>query len=63
MNNLYRELNSNNMLAQFEKFKASFQGDPRQEVQKLLDSGRMSQETFNKLSQQASQLQRLFGQR
>ena len=63
MNNLYRELNGNNMLAQFIEFKRTFQGDPREEVQKLLDSGKLSQEQFNKLSEQATQLQKFFSQR
>lgn len=63
MNKLYRELNSNNILAQFEQFRASFQGDPKEEVQKLLNSGQMSQETFNKLSEQAMQLQRILTKR
>lgn len=30
--------------------------DPRQEVQNLLNSGQMSQQDFNKLSQMANQL-------
>lgn len=60
MNNLYQELNKNNMIAQFEQFKRNFNGDPKQEVQKLLDSGQMSQETFNRLSQMATQLQSMF---
>lgn len=61
MNNLYQQLNGNNIMAQFEQFKASFQGNPKEEVQKLLDSGKMSQDTFDKLSEQATQLQRFLG--
>lgn len=57
MNNLYQELNKNNIVAQFEQFKKGFTGNPREEVQKLLDSGKMDQETFNRLSQIATQLQ------
>ena len=59
MNNLYQELNKNNIIAQFEQFKKSFNGNPREEVQKLLDSGRMTQEQYNRLSQIATQLQSL----
>lgn len=59
MNNLYQELNKNNIVAQFEQFKKSFNGNPREEVQKLLDSGRMSQQTFDRLSAIATQLQAL----
>ena len=57
MNNLYQELNKNNLVAQFEQFRKGFTGNPREEVQKLLDSGRMDQQTFNRLSQIATQLQ------
>lgn len=57
MNNLYQELNKNNLIAQFEQFRKGFTGNPKEEVQKLLDSGKMDQETFNRLSQIATQLQ------
>lgn len=57
MNNLYQELNKNNIFVQFEQFKKNFKGDPREEVQRLLNSGQMSQEMFNRLSQTATQLQ------
>ena len=49
-----------NMMSQFMKFKSTFQGDPREEVQKLLDSGKMSQEVFDSLSKQATELQNMF---
>ena len=42
------------MMQQFQQFKANFQGDPQQEVQKLLQSGRMSQEQLNQLQQTAT---------
>ena len=61
MNNLYQELNKNNIVAQFEQFKKNFTGDPRAEVQKLLDSGRMSQDNYARLSQQATTLMTLLG--
>ena len=59
MNPLYTELNKGNILSQFETFRKSFNGDPKAEVQKLLDSGRMSQADFNRLSQMATQLQQM----
>lgn len=49
--------NLQQMASQFQQFKSTFQGDPRQQVQELLNSGRMSQEQFNRLQQMASQLQ------
>ena len=44
-----------NMVQQFQQFKANFQGDPRQRVQDLLNSGQMSQQQFNYLSNLAQQ--------
>ena len=63
MNSVYQDLNKNNMMAQFEQFKKTFTGNPKEEVQKLLDSGQMSQQDFEKYSQMATQLQSLLGGR
>lgn len=48
-----------NMINQFRQFKSQFQGDPREQVQQLLNSGQMTQEQFNQLSQMASQFQNI----
>ena len=55
MNNLTR------MIQNFQQFKQSFQGDPRQQVQNLLNSGRVSQQQYNNAVQMAQQLQRMMG--
>lgn len=52
-----------NMFAQFQQFQQNFQGDPRQQVQMLLNSGRMSQEQFNQLSNMANQFMQMMGRR
>ena len=52
--------NPQNMIRQFQQFKNTFSGDPREEVQRLLDTGQMSQETYSRLSEQATQLQKFF---
>lgn len=57
--NLFNRKPQNNMLAQFQQFKNSFKGDPKQQVQELLNSGKMSQEQFNRLSQMANEMQSL----
>ena len=44
-----------NMMQQFNAFRQNFQGDPKQKVQELLNSGQMTQEQFNQLSQMAQQ--------
>ena len=38
------------------EFKRTFSGDPKQEVQNLLSSGRLTQEQFNELAQMANQI-------
>ena len=37
------------MMNQFQQFRQSFQGDPKAEVEKLLQSGKMSQQQLNQL--------------
>lgn len=49
--------NMSKMMQQFQQFKATFQGDPRQEVEKLLQSGRLSQGQLNEIQQIAQQFQ------
>ena len=43
------------------EFKKSFTGNPRDEVQRLLNSGQMSQQQFNQLSQIAQQVVQAMG--
>lgn len=50
-----------NMVQQFRQFKQSFQGDPKAEVEKLVQSGRISQQQLNQLQQMAGQFQQLMG--
>lgn len=37
------------MMQRFNEFKSTFQGDPRQKVQELLNSGQMTQAQYNQL--------------
>ena len=53
----------NPMINQLQQFAGALRGNPQQMVQNLLQSGRMSQQQFNQLSQQASQIQQMFGLR
>lgn len=48
-----------NMMSQFQKFKQNYSGNPREQVQQLLDSGQMTQEQFNQLSNMATQFQQM----
>ena len=49
--------NMANFIGRFNEFRQSFKGNPREEVQKLLNSGQMSQEQLNYLSAIAKQFQ------
>ena len=60
-NPLYNSLNGNNnngfaqLVTRFNQFKNSFSGDPKAEVQRLLNSGQMTQAQFNQLHAMANQ--------
>lgn len=62
-NNLYQQMNQNNnfqgMINEFIKFKNSFQGNPQQMVQQLLQSGKMSQAQLNYLQSMAFEFQKV----
>ena len=50
-----------NMLQQFQHFKKQMQGvNPQEEVQKLLQSGKISQAQLDKAQQMAQQMQGFF---
>lgn len=63
MNNpLYQQMNPmNGLLQRFQQFQQMFRGDPRQQVQQLLNSGRVSQDQYNRAVQMAQQLQKMLG--
>lgn len=48
------------LLQQFKQFKASFKGDPKAEVEKMLQSGKISQNQLNQIQAMANQFQGLF---
>lgn len=51
--------NMNGLLQRFNQFKKTFSGNPQQQVQQLLNSGRMTQDQFNQLKQMADQIQKM----
>ncbi len=59
MNPLFNGMDFPQLLTAFQQFKANFQGDPEQEVRKLLASGRMNQSQLDQLQQMARTLQSL----
>ena len=53
----------NGILQRFQQFQQQFRGDPRQAVQQMLNSGKISQGQYNQAVQMAQQLQRMMGGR
>ena len=51
--------NFQQMMQQFRQFQQSFQGDPKAEVEKLVQSGKISQQQLNQLQQAAMAFQHL----
>lgn len=47
------------MIQQFMQFKQNFKGNLKAEVQKMLQSGRISQQQLNQVQQMAGQFQNL----
>ena len=47
------------MIQQFMQFKKNFQGNPQQEVQRLISSGRMNQQQLNQLQSMAQCFQQM----
>lgn len=64
-NPLYNAIKQNNPLEQLaqqaREFQKQFKGNPREEVQRLLNSGEMSQSDFNRYSQIAQQVMQFMG--
>ena len=47
------------MMQQFQQFKANFNGDPKAEVEKMMQSGKLTQQQLNQLQAVARQFQGL----
>lgn len=64
-NPLYQQMmpqnNFQQMMQRFQQFKRMFTGDPQQQVQQLLNSGRITQQQYNNAVQMAQQFQRMMG--
>lgn len=61
-NPLYGQMQpQNNIFQRFQQFQRMFKGNPREQVQQLLNTGRVSQDQYNKAVQMANQLQRMMG--
>ena len=47
------------MMQQFMQFKQNFKGDPKAEVEKMLQSGKISQQQLNQVQQMAGRFQHM----
>lgn len=50
-----------NVIQRFQQFQQMFKGDAQQQVQALLNSGKVTQQQYNNAVQMAQQLQRMMG--
>lgn len=60
-NPLYSQMGRNNLLQQIQRLKSSFNGNPQQIIQQMMQSGRVSQEQYNAAVQKAEEMRKLFG--
>lgn len=49
----------NGFMGRFQAFKQAFQGNPQEQVQRLLNSGRITQEQYNRAAQMANELMKM----
>ena len=61
MNSLYKQMAQPNIVEQFNQFRQGFNGDARAEIQKLINSGQISQQELNMAQQKAQELARMLG--
>ena len=67
MNNpLYKQIQQQNQnpmnlfMQRFQQFRQSFFGDPQEQIQKMMNSGKISQQDYNNAYQKAQQVMRMF---
>lgn len=64
-NPLFQQLGGSNnplgMINQFMQFKNSFKGNPQEEVQKLINSGKFTQQQINQAQDMARAFQMMLG--
>lgn len=53
--------NFQQMMQQFNQFRQSFQGNPQEQIQQLMNSGKISQDQYNNAYQMATQFQKMMG--
>lgn len=65
MTPLYNMMNQNNpynnFMKQFNEFKKTINGNPQEQIQQLLNSGKISQAQYNAAVQKANMIKNMFG--
>lgn len=68
MNPLYEQIKKQggnnqmqNMMKQFEEFKKTFSGNPQEQVQQLLNSGKVTQAQYDHAVRMANNLKKMLG--
>jgi hypothetical protein len=51
--------NQQQLLRQFQQFRNTFKGDPRAQIQQMLNSGKITQAQYNQAVQLAQQMQKM----
>lgn len=67
MNKLYEQMNGNmfgnseQLFQRVQQLKAQMGGDPNQHIQRMLNSGKITQDEYNRAVQKAQQLRMMLG--
>ncbi len=51
----------NNFMKQFNEFKKTITGNPQEQIQQLLNSGKITQAQYNQAVQRANMIKNMFG--
>lgn len=51
--------NMGDFMNRFNQFRQAYHGDPKAQIQQMLNSGQITQDQFNRASQMATQIQRM----
>ena len=60
-NPIFNMMQPQNLMQRFQQFQQMFRGNPQQQIQQMLNSGKVNQQQYNQAVQMAQQFQRMFG--
>lgn len=59
--NQYGQQQNSDLIKRFNEFRNTFKGDPRQQIQQMLNSGQITQQQYDQAVQKANALARMLG--